>query len=170
MNDLLSLAEKRQIDRRLAIDFWGIGLFFSGLLSLYIRPEQVDIAFALQFLGALLVAFSTSFRGIRGILFEESNIIEQIVAVACLASLIQQDYFTTIVVPLIIHIGQIFEERSFVGIHKALQKLQQLMRQELIRYENGEERKVSLEDIQVGDQVILYLKNDYPLLKLTLLS
>ena len=156
MNDLLSIEEKKQIDRRLAIDFWGVGFFVTGLISISIRPEQPDIGLALQFTGAILVAFVISFRGIRGVILEERNIIEQIVAIACIASLIQQDYFTTIVVPLIIHIGQILEERSFVGIHKALEKLQKLMQQDCIQFVDGKEQKIPLNDIKVGEQIILY--------------
>ena len=156
MNDLLSIQEKKQIDRRLAIDFWGVGFFVTGLISTYIRPEQPDIGLFFQFFGAVLVAFVISVRGIRGVIFEERNIIEQIVSIACIASLIQQDYFTTIVVPLIIHIGQILEERSFVGIHKALERLQKLMQHECIQLVNGEEQKIPLNEIKVGDQIILY--------------
>ena len=81
--------------------------FLTGLLSFYLRPEQTDIAISLQFIGALIVSLVSSYRGIRGIIYEERNIVEQVLAVACVAALLQQDYFTAILVPLIIHIGQI---------------------------------------------------------------
>ena len=107
MIEILSNKEKDHINRRLAIDLWGLAFFLTGLLSQFIRPDQIDIAVFLQFTGAFVVSSISSYRGIRGVIYEERNIVEQVLAVACVAALIQQDYFTAILVPLIIHIGQI---------------------------------------------------------------
>lgn len=147
--------ERRAIATRLAGDLAGGGLLLVGLLLLAWRPDQPRIAALVQALAALVVGVPVLVRGLPALVsLRPRDTTDQLVSLAVLAAWAQGSFVTATLVPLILDLGRLFEERTSLGAQAAIAGLQRLEARQAVRVDaDGAEGTVSLASLVVGDLV-----------------
>ena len=152
----LQEAQKELIARRLRFDLIGTGLLCIGALWLWLSPTQALIGHLIQFVAALVVAFGILKRGLRDIFRSKPHqYSDQIVAIAVLASCVYGDFVTATLVPLALDLGRLFEERTSLGIHSAIDKIHSLQVDMVTKYHNEQEMVIHIDQVQIGDVLLI---------------
>ena len=147
-----------QMVRRLLLDLLGAGLLGIATIWLWLSPEQAQIGYILQAMGALIVALGLVFNGFRD-LFSGNNTrpSDQLLAIAVLAACAYGDFVTATLVPLALDIGRLFEERTALGVNTAIDKIKalQVNRALLVDSTRGSESWVEISSLKVGQTVVV---------------
>jgi len=152
---VMSAQERRSIGLRLAGDLTGGGLLLVGLVLMAWRPDQPRIAALVQALAALVVGVPVLLRGLPALVsLRPRATTDQLVSLAVLAAWAQGAFVTATLVPLILDIGRLFEERTSLGAQAAIAGLQRLEARRACRVDPaGRETEVGLDALELGDQV-----------------
>lgn len=148
--------EQRRIAFRLGSILVGAGLILLGWLFGWLSPGQESVVGIIHALAALIVAVPILFEGLRGFLDRHPfNFTEQVVSLAVLAAMSQGDFVTAALVPLLLEVGHLFEERSVLGARAAIEGIRQLQARKATRLDPDGEHEVSPQDLVPGDRVIV---------------
>ncbi len=152
---MLSAAERRSIGMRLAGDLAGGGLLLVGLVLEVWRPEQAQVAALVQALAALTVGIPVLIRGLPALVSPRPrHTTDQLVSLAVLAAWANGSFVTATLVPLILDIGRLFEERTSLGAREAIAGLHKLEAREATRIgPDGEEQPGPVAALAVGDHI-----------------
>ncbi len=152
----LTQTERRAIAGQLGPLLVGAGILALGALFGWLRPDQAQLATALQAVAALVVSVPILRRGLAGFLAPDArDLTEQLVSLAILAAMATGDFVTATLVPLFLEIGHLFEERSSRGARAAIEGIQRLSAQCATRWQDGREEEVEPSALCVGDQVVV---------------
>ena len=152
---LLSTAEQRSLALRLTLSLAAAGcLIVWGGLQVLRRDEQ-DLANLVAGLAAALVAgpaLLAAWRSLRkpGL----HGIMDQLIAIAMLSAWAAGDLTTAALLPLVMTIGHILEERSLLGSQEAIRALSKLTESRARRVlTDGAIEEIFARDLRVGDRV-----------------
>lgn len=130
---LLTAEERREVSLRLTADLAGAGLLSLGLVWGWLRPDQAQVAALVQAVAALVVGVPVLARGARGLITPSDGSpaaarshTDQLVALAVVAAMAIGDFFTAALVPLVLDLGRLFEERSALGAQAAVEGIRRL--------------------------------------------
>lgn len=141
---------------RLGINLLGGGLLTVGICFGWLYPDQYQIGALVQALAAVLVGVASLSRGIRGMMQGSiAQSTDQLVAIAVLASASSGDFLTAVSLPLLLDMVRIFEDRTVLGAKEAIRSLLALSTPELIRVQGAEQSSCSLEELAVGDILLV---------------
>ncbi|NLM16416.1 MAG: cadmium-translocating P-type ATPase [Candidatus Riflebacteria bacterium] len=142
---------------RLVNSVLALVLLTAGYIYKRLSPEQAQSGELLMALASLIVAFPVLVEGLKGLFSKEPKFMtEQLVSLAILASMSQGEFAAATFIPVILVFGHVLEEKSIMGIEKAVASFKKLAAREAAIVENGKERKVGIETIKVGDVVVCY--------------
>jgi heavy metal translocating P-type ATPase len=152
---LLSTAEQRSLALRLTLSLAAAGclIVWGGLQIL--RPDEQDLANLVAGLAALLVAgpaLLAAWRSLRkpGL----HGIMDQLIAIAMLSAWAAGDMTTAALLPLVMTIGHILEERSLLGSQEAIRALSKLTESKARRVlADGSVEEIFARDLRAGDKV-----------------
>lgn len=152
---LLSTQEQRSLALRLSLSLAAAGclIVWGGLQVL--RPDEQDLANLVAGLAALLVAppaLISAWRSLRqpGL----HGIMDQLIAIAMLSAWAAGDMTTAALLPLVMTIGHILEERSLLGSQEAIRALSKLTETKARRVlADGAVEEIFARDLHVGDKV-----------------
>ena len=160
---LLSDAERVSLGARLAVSMIAGGcLVLSGAIR-YFSPSQHDVADLVAGVAALLVAvptFQAAWRSIRAP--DLHGVVDQLVALAVLGAWASGNLVTAALLPLVMTLGHILEERSLLGSQEAIRALTRLthgsarrvsLQQQIEEVSAQELRPGDLVDVRAGDVV-----------------
>jgi heavy metal translocating P-type ATPase len=123
----LTPQERRDIGRRLVANLVGAALLGLGVLLARMSGPQAQVGALIQALAAVVVGLPVLVRGIRGLASPDPRgFTDQLVALAVLAAAASGDFVTATLVPLVLEIGRLFEERSALGARAAIAGLRKL--------------------------------------------
>jgi Zn2+/Cd2+-exporting ATPase len=151
---LLSGSEQLSLGTRLTLSLLSGGcLIVAGAIQL-LRPEQHDVAELVAGLAALLVAvpaLKAAWRSLRepGL----HGIVDQLIALALLGAWASGNLVTAALLPLVMTIGHILEERSLLGSQEAIRALSRLTHTKARRLVNQGSEEVSAQELRVGDRI-----------------
>lgn len=152
----LSDQEKGTIARRLHVNMLGAGLLFVGLIVEWVSVNQTEVSQLIQAAAALVVSMGLFGKAIRGFLANPTrDFTEQLVALAVLAAMAAGDFVSAALVPLLLDIGHLFEERSALGAQTAISRLRSLCTRQATVIVNGKEQTVPSEAVAQGSTVIV---------------
>ena len=154
---VLDASERRRIALRLGGDLAGAGLLAVGFgLSVW-RPDQAQVAALVQAVAALIVAVPVLVRGLPALVaLRPRDTTDQLVSLAVLAAMAQGSFATATLVPLVLDVGRLFEERTSLGARAAiagLRQLQERVRSASLLDEDGVESEVAVGNLTVGDHI-----------------
>jgi len=154
---VLDASERRRIALRLGGDLAGAGLLAVGFgLSLW-RPDQAQVAALVQATAALVVAVPVLVRGLPALVaLRPRDTTDQLVSLAVLAAMAQGSFVTATLVPLVLDVGRLFEERTSLGTRAAiagLRQLQERVRSAALLDEAGQETEVEVAALRPGDRI-----------------
>ena len=155
--DLEPEAERRGLTIRLAATVGGVALLGVASVMARVAPDQAQLCEAGKALAATIVAAPVIWRGGRA-LFDPvaRSATDPIVALAVLAAMAGGDFGTAVLVPTVLEVGRLFEERSSIGVLAALEGIRRL-RSATAQRETaaGLEEAVVLNGIAVGDVLVV---------------
>ncbi|MEM6734382.1 MAG: hypothetical protein AAF658_22650, partial [Myxococcota bacterium] len=130
----LTAVEQRRISRRVGTYLFGTGLLGAGQLIGSVSPAQRDVGELICASAALLVSLGVFREALSGLVARPPrNYTEQLVALAVLAAFASGDFASATLVPLLLEIGHLFEERSALGAKAAIAKLKTLCTTDVTR-------------------------------------
>lgn len=145
-----------QMARRLLLDLLGAGLLGIATLWLWWAPDQSQIGYLLQALGAIVVALGLVWGGLKDAFSgNDTRPSDQLLAIAVLAACAYGDFVTATLVPLALDIGRLFEERTALGVNSAIDKIRALQVHRALRVdaETKQETWVNVSELKLGDVV-----------------
>jgi Zn2+/Cd2+-exporting ATPase len=154
---LLSSAEQRSLGIRLTISLIAAGLLIiAGAMELLL-PGQTDVAELVAGVAALLVAVPALAAAWYSLRHPDLHgITDQLIALALIAAWADGDLFTAALLPLVMTIGHILEERSLLGSQEAIRALSRLTQTKGRRLSaSGEITEVEASALEVSDRIEL---------------
>jgi Cd2+/Zn2+-exporting ATPase len=154
---LLSTNEQRSLGIRLTISLIATGLLIiAGALELLL-PDQTDVAELIAGVAALLVAMPALTAAWYSLRHPDLHgITDQLIALALIAAWADGDLFTAALLPLVMTIGHILEERSLLGSQEAIRALSRLTQTKGRRLlPSGDVEEVEASALKVGERIEL---------------
>ncbi|MFW3894783.1 heavy metal translocating P-type ATPase [Pseudomonas bharatica] len=152
---LLSGDERRQAARQLSLAMIALGLLGLGLLWRWLAPGQDSVADVLLGIASLLVAVPVLRSAWHSLLHPSLHgITDQLIALAMLGAWATGDLATAALLPIIMILGHVLEERSMLGSQEAIEALGRLTRsQARLLDASGQVREVDNASLVPGDLV-----------------
>lgn len=149
--------ERRRISLRLGADLIGVGLLVVGWVLGSLAPDQAQVAALIQAVAALVVATPVVLRAGRSVLHPTPvGLTDQIVALAVLSSMATGAFATATLVPVLLEVGRLFEERSARGAQAAIEGIRRMRARVAHRLrEDGTEEEIAADALQPGDVVLV---------------
>lgn len=161
---LLSLAERWSLAMRLTLSMFAAGLLGIALLWRVLFPADGGIAELVAGLAALLVAvpvLSAAWSSLRHPSLHGMS--DQLVALALVACWATGDLMTAAILPIVMIIGHVLEERSLLGSREAIDALSRLVQSRSIRVrDDGTHEEVPTQTLRVGDRIVLHAGDRVP--------
>ncbi|HVV27517.1 MAG TPA: cation-translocating P-type ATPase [Rhizomicrobium sp.] len=150
---LLSSKEQRALALRLSLSLAAAGCLVVSIGLELLYPAQRDVAQLVAGLAALLVGVPALQAAWASLLNPDLNgITDQLIALAFIAAWASGDLITATLLPLIMMVGHILEERSLLGSQEAIRALTRLTETHARRIEaDGEVKDVLSGDLRAGD-------------------
>ncbi|WP_310608523.1 heavy metal translocating P-type ATPase [Buttiauxella brennerae] len=151
----LSHQEQRQIARQLILALVASGTLILGLLWRWLAPEQVAVADILLGAASLIVGIPVLRHAFYSLRYPSLHgITDQLVALALIGSWATGDLLTAALLPLIMIVGHILEERSVIGSQEAIEALGKLTRSRARRFDaEGNLHDIDNHELVAGDIV-----------------
>lgn len=151
----LSHQEQRNIARQLVLALFASGTLILGLLWRGLAPEQIAVADVLLGVASLMVGIPLLRHAFYSLRHPSLHgITDQLVALALLGSWATGDLLTAAVLPLIMTVGHILEERSVMGSQEAIEALSKLTRSRARRVDaDGNLQDIDNQELVAGDVV-----------------
>lgn len=151
---LLSRSERRALALRLTLALAAAGCLIISLAWEVIAPSQRDVAQLVAGIAAALVgwpAVSAAWRSLKAP--DLHGVTDQLIALAFIAAWASGDLVTATLLPLIMTIGHILEERSLLGSQEAIRALTKLTQSTARRVDTVGVVEVAATDLRVGDLI-----------------
>jgi heavy metal translocating P-type ATPase len=157
MGALLSAAERRALGIRLTLALMAGGLLVLSLGMRLLAPDQADVAELVAGGAALLVAFPAIAAAWQSLKYPDLHgLTDQLIALAMIAAWAAGDLVTAALLPLVMTVGHILEERSLLGSEEAIRALARLTQTKARRkLPNGTTEDVPAQSLRVGDMIEL---------------
>ncbi len=137
---------------RLPLLFFGTVFVVAAYVSDFVYGKDNLVGDFSAALGAVLLALPIFWVAIQDLL-EGHMHMDELVALAVLAAMVNGEFRTAGVVAFFMLISQVIETRTAQGAHKAIEKLVRLAPSTARRLEEGGEREVQATDLNTGDRV-----------------
>jgi Zn2+/Cd2+-exporting ATPase len=152
---LLSSKEQRALGLRLSLSLAAAGCLVISVGLELTNPDQRDVAQLVAGLAAILVgvpALSSAWQSLRHP--DLHGITDQLIALAFIAAWASGDLITATLLPLIMMVGHILEERSLLSSQEAIRALTRLTQTNARRINtDGEIVEVSAGSLRAGDLI-----------------
>ena len=151
---LLSHTEQRALALRLTLALAAAGCLILSVGLEALNPSQRDVAQLVAGIAAVLVgwpALTAAWHSLRHP--DLHGITDQLVALAFIAAWASGDLVTASLLPLIMTVGHILEERSLLGTHEAIRALTKLTQTTARRIEAGGIVEVPASTLRAGDRI-----------------
>jgi Zn2+/Cd2+-exporting ATPase len=161
---LLSLGERWSLALRLTLSMIAAGLLVIALVWRVAFPDEGGVADLVAGGAALLVAvpvLSAAWASLRNPSLH--GISDQLVALALVACWATGDLMTAAVLPIVMIVGHVLEERSLLGSREAIDALGRLVQSTSIRIlPDGAREEVPTQALRTGDHIALLAGDRVP--------
>jgi Zn2+/Cd2+-exporting ATPase len=151
---LLSHTEQRALALRLTLALAAAGCLILSVGLEALNPSQRDVAQLVAGIAAVLVGWPALTAAWHSLQHPDLHgITDQLVALAFIAAWASGDLVTASLLPLIMTVGHILEERSLLGTHEAIRALTKLTQTTARRIEAGGIVEVPASTLRAGDRI-----------------
>jgi len=154
----LTLMERIRIVIQLGSAMLAGGLLVVGLVEWKIFEMEV-VGNLIIAIASLIVATPIFLTSIYGIFTRDADahaMTEQLVALATLAAMMNQQFVVATLIPIIMNLGHFLEERSILGAQAAIDGLKTLQaRNATLIGEDGSQREVDPSELKVNDLLLV---------------
>lgn len=136
----------------------------TGIAHTYLFPGQKQIGELLILIAALSVFFPILINGVKGFFVKNQQYVtEQLVMFATIALIINGDLIAATIIPIIMVVGHLLEEKSIIGIEEAINSLKNLASKKAHLLRDGAETEVEINSLKLDDQVVVYPGETVPI-------
>jgi Zn2+/Cd2+-exporting ATPase len=132
----------------------GALLALSGFLLGIWRPELAQLSQWLILAALAINGLPIIVGAVRGLLERRVNV-DELLALAIIACLINGELLTAAVVSTIMVLGALIEEATAESARKSIQALIKVSPKTALKLVNGREHEVAVEEVQVGDSILV---------------
>jgi Cd2+/Zn2+-exporting ATPase len=161
---MLSRAERWSLAMRLTLALLAAGLLVVAILWEAVFPERAALANLVAGLAAALVAvpvLSAAWHSLRQPSLH--GVTDQLIAMALAAAWATGELMTAAILPIVMIIGHVLEERSLIGSQEAIRSLNRLTNIGARRRRpDGKIEDVAADDLRPGDRVELWAGDRVP--------
>jgi Zn2+/Cd2+-exporting ATPase len=152
---LLSGNEQRALAWRLSLSLAAAAALVLSVAVELIEPQQHDVAQLVAGIAAVLVGYPALLAAWRSLRHPDLHgLTDQLIALAFLAAWASGDLITATLLPLIMMISHILEERSLLGSQDAIRALSNLTEKMARRIKSQDEiEEVNTAELRVGDLI-----------------
>ncbi|MBP3395948.1 MAG: cation-translocating P-type ATPase [Clostridia bacterium] len=136
----------------IALSCLAVGLIYTYVL----KGSYPVVAQILYLIGELIEGVPVIVAGIKGIFTKNlTNAMEILVGIAIIACVFNQELILAVLIPFILNIVHILEERSIMGGRDVIEGLKNMQQTSAVLYEDGKETVVEVSTLRVGQQIII---------------
>ena len=151
---LLSAPEQKSLAWRLSLSLAAAGALILSMAMEAFVPGQRDVAELVAGIAAVLVGIPALQAAWRSLRYPDLHgITDQLIALAFIAAWATGDLITATLLPLIMMVGHILEERSLLGSQEAIRALTNLTQTVARRLKGDEVEEVNATALRPGDVI-----------------
>lgn len=154
---VLSSSEQMSLGVRLTLSLISAGCLVVAAIVRFTRPDQQDVAELVAGIAALLVAVPTLTAAWRSLRQQSLHgVMDQIIALAVLAAWASGNLVVAALLPLVMTLGHILEERSLLSSQEAIRALSRLTETKARRFRDDRSiEEVPARALSIGDRIEL---------------
>lgn len=127
-----------------------------GLIYSWVFPDKTTVPALLYTLGFLIEGIPVFAAALKGIFSRNfTNAMEILVAIAILACYLSGDLILSVLIPLILNIAHLLEERSIMGGREAIDGLKRMRQDTAVLLEGETEKTVEASSLVVGQIIVV---------------
>ncbi len=134
-----------------------LALLAAGLAYTYLLGNPYPIVPPLlYFIGFLIEGVPVIVAGIKGVFTKNlTHAMELLVGIAIVACIFNKDMILALLIPLILNVVHLLEERSIMGGREVIDNLIKLQQRTATVLEDGVEREVDAQSLQIGQHIVV---------------
>ena len=155
--DNLTERGRRKLARDIVCGIITLVCLLVGLFYTYILKGQHKIVPQLLYLvGVLIEGVPVIVAGLKGILTKNlTNAMEILVGIAVVACVFNQELILALLIPLILNVVHLLEERSIMGGRDVIEGLKKMQQTTALLLVDGEEVEVSVDSLKIGQEIVI---------------
>ena len=154
--DNLTEKGKKKLKREIISGAIALICLFSGLLVSWIFPEKTTIPALFYTIGFLIEGIPIFVVAIKGVFTKNiENAMEMLVSIAIIACYFTGDLILSLLIPLILNIAHILEERSIMGGRDVIDGLRKMQQSTAILLDGDTETVVDAKSLKVGQRILV---------------
>lgn len=134
-----------------------LSLLLAGLIYTYLLGNPYPVVpQLLYFIGFLIEGIPVMITGIKGLFTKKlTNAMELLVGIAIVACVFNQELILALLIPLILNLVHLLEERSIMGGREVIDNLIRLQQHTATVLIDGHEVEVNVNELQVGQTIVV---------------
>lgn len=154
--DNLTEKGKKKLKREIISGAIALVCLFAGLLCSWIFPHKTTVPALFYTIGFLIEGIPVLVVAIKGVFSKNlENAMEMLVAIAIIACYFSGDLILAVLVPLILNIAHILEERSIMGGRDVIDGLRKMQQSTAILISGDKETVVDAKTLKVGQKILV---------------
>ena len=155
--DNLTDQARRRIARDIVCGAITLCCLAVGLIYTYIFKEQNPIIpQLLYFIGFLIEGVPVIVSGVKGVFTRNlTNAMEILVGIAIVACVFNQELILALLIPLILNVVHLLEERSIMGGRDVIEGLKRMQQSTALLLADGVETEVDVKGLRIGQQIVI---------------
>ena len=152
----LTEAGKKKLRREIICGAVALACLAVGIVYSLIFPTKTTVSALLYTVAFLIEGIPVLCAAVKGIFSKNlSNAMEMLVAIAILACYFSGDLILAALIPLILNIAHLLEERSIMGGRDVIDGLRRMQQSSAILLENGDEKTVDAKTLRIGQRIVV---------------
>ena len=154
--DNLTEKGKKKLKREIVSGAIALVCLFAGLLCSWIFPHKTTVPALFYTVGFLIEGIPVLIVAIKGVFSKNlENAMEMLVAIAIIACYFSGDLILALLIPLILNVAHILEERSIMGGRDVIDGLRKMQQSSAILLNGDKETIVDAKSLKVGQKILI---------------
>ena len=154
-NNLTEQAKKK-LRREIIRGAIALACLLVGIVYSLAFPTKTTISALLYTVAFLIEGIPVLCAAVKGVFSKSiSNAMEMLVAIAILACYFSGDLILAALIPLILNIAHLLEERSIMGGRDVIDGLRRMQQSSAILLEDGEEKTIDAKTLKIGQRILV---------------
>ena len=154
-NNLTEQAKKK-LRREIICGAIALACLAVGIVYSLAFPTKTTISALLYTVAFLIEGIPVLCAAVKGVFSKSiSNAMEMLVAIAILACYFSGDLILAALIPLILNIAHLLEERSIMGGRDVIDGLRRMQQSSAILLEDGEEKTIDAKTLKIGQRILV---------------
>ena len=154
-NNLTEQAKKK-LRREIICGAIALACLLVGIVYSLAFPTKTTISALLYTIAFLIEGIPVLCAAVKGVFSKSiSNAMEMLVAIAILACYFSGDLILAALIPLILNIAHLLEERSIMGGRDVIDGLRRMQQSSAILLEDGEEKTIDAKTLKIGQRILV---------------